>query len=120
MQIAFKKVIKEGLDFSLEKDGLNFFGKVYAKPNGLVQCVGNIKGSVEHVCDRCGDDVDLDLDESIDIFISNGIYKNSETDQIDVVEFYEDFIDFGDILDSEIEAFKSDYHYCQNCINIKE
>ncbi|MFV0481708.1 MAG: DNA-binding protein [Campylobacteraceae bacterium] len=115
MQIAFKKVVKEGLDFSLHVKETKFFGKVYPKRDSLVLCQGDIKGEVSHICDRCGKDMVLDVNEKVEILISDGIYEG-DTDEFDVVEFYDGLIDFDELLNSEIEAIKSDYHYCENCL----
>jgi uncharacterized metal-binding protein YceD (DUF177 family) len=120
LQIAFKKVNKEGIEFSLNTEELNFFGKLYTKSNGLVSCKAKIEGETSHICDRCGDDLVLKIDEDIDIFISNGVYENNEKDEIDVVEFYDEIIYLDEILNSEVEALRSDYHYCNKCINFKE
>lgn len=120
MQIAFKKVIKDETEFSLKENGLGFFGKVYTKSSGLISCAGEIKGQSPHICDRCGEDIILNIDENINLLISDGIYKPKEEDEIEVIEFYDEVIDFSEILASEVEAIKSDYHYCDKCKNIKE
>lgn len=115
MQISFKKVNKEGIDFSLHVKELNFFGKLFAEQNSLVLCKGKIKGNISHICDICGSDMVLEIDQDVDIFISDGIYKSNKENEFDVVEFYGGIIDLDEVLNSEIEAIKSDYYYCKEC-----
>ena len=50
--------------------------------------------------------------------ISNGIYKGKEENLEDVVEFFDGFVNLEEVLTSEIEAFKSDYFYCDKCKNL--
>ncbi|MDR2341485.1 MAG: DUF177 domain-containing protein [Campylobacteraceae bacterium] len=121
MEIAFKKVSKEGLDFSLKYDTISFFGKVYQKFQTIVLLKGKIEGELEHRCDRCAEDIRLRIDEKIEMLISDGIYKMTEIDgfanedNLAIIEIYDGLINFDEILQSEIELYKSDYHYCITC-----
>ncbi|MDR1284666.1 MAG: hypothetical protein LBJ88_00525 [Campylobacteraceae bacterium] len=121
MEIAFKKVTKEGLDFSLTCDKINFFGKVYQKSPTLVLLKAKIDGELEHRCDRCAEDICLIIGEQIEMLISDGTYKTTKTDKcvtqdaLAVIEIYDGLINFNEILQSEIESYKSDYHYCVTC-----
>ncbi|MDR0579143.1 MAG: DUF177 domain-containing protein [Campylobacteraceae bacterium] len=121
MEIAFKKVSKEGLDFSLKHDTISFFGKLYQKSPMIVLLKGKIEGELEHRCDRCAEDIRLRVDEKIEMLISDGIYKTTEVDgfvnenNLAVVEIFDGLINFDEILQSEIELYKSDYHYCITC-----
>jgi uncharacterized metal-binding protein YceD (DUF177 family) len=116
LEIAFKKVAKEALDFELVKDGVRFFGKVSKKSDGLILLKADLAGKISHSCDRCGEDLEIEINEPLEILVSDGIYKGA-ADEIDVIEFYDGFIDFDEILQSEIESVKSDYHYCAKCKN---
>jgi uncharacterized metal-binding protein YceD (DUF177 family) len=116
LEIAFKKIAKEGSDFALKQEKIDFFGRVSLLSQTMVSLKAKIEGEIEHNCDRCGEDIVLKLDESVEIIISDGIYKG-ETDVLDVVEIHDGLISFDDILQSEVEAYKSDYHYCDRCNN---
>jgi hypothetical protein len=116
LQIAFKKVAKESLGFESVKQGVRFFGRLFRKSDKLVLLKASLVGEISHVCDRCGGDLTLEINEALEIFVSDGIYKG-KTDEMDVIEFYDGFIDFDEILQSEIESIKSDYHYCAQCKN---
>ncbi|MDR1614208.1 MAG: hypothetical protein LBS26_01425 [Campylobacteraceae bacterium] len=116
MEIAFRKIAKEALDFELVKERVKFFGKVFRKSSDLVLLKADLIGEISHVCDRCGEDLKLEINEPLEILLSNGVY-NGEIDEIDVVEFYDGYIYFDEILQSEIESIKSGYHYCNKCKN---
>jgi uncharacterized metal-binding protein YceD (DUF177 family) len=121
LEIAFKKVNKEGFDFSLTCGKINFFGKVYQKSPILVLLKAKLEGELEHKCDRCAEDICLIVDEQIEMLISDGAYKTTKTDKfiiqdtLAVIEVYDGLINFNEILQSEIELYKSDYHYCTTC-----
>jgi uncharacterized metal-binding protein YceD (DUF177 family) len=121
LEIGFKKVSKEGLDFSLTCDKINFFGKVYQKSPTIILLKAKLEGELEHKCDRCAEDISLTVNEQIEMLISDGIYKATKVDELTdqdtlaVVEIYDGLINFDEILQSEIELYKSDYHYCTTC-----
>ncbi|MGP1485157.1 MAG: hypothetical protein ACTTJC_03560 [Campylobacter sp.] len=118
MKIAFSNIANNEIPFDLNLDGLNFSGKLKRIDSNLVQCLVDLKGKISHICDRCGDDINLSLDQNIDLILSNGIYKNEEENLVDVVEFFDGFVDLQEVLVSEIEAYKSDYFYCEKCKNL--
>jgi hypothetical protein len=114
LEIAFKKIAKESVDFELLGENIKLSGKVLRKTADLVLLKADLVGQISHICDRCGDELDLEINEPLEIFLSDGIYKG-EIDDIDVMEFYDGVIDFNEILQSEVESIKSDYHYCSKC-----
>ena len=57
-------------------------------------------------------------DEDVNLILSDGIYKDEEENLDDAVEFFDGFINLEEVLTSEIEAFKSDYFYCEKCKNL--
>lgn len=85
----------------------------------LVKLKAKITGKLETICARCGKDLELQIDENIELLISDGIYESTD-DELDVVETNNSVIDFDDIVQSEIESIKSDYHVCSDCINDSE
>jgi uncharacterized metal-binding protein YceD (DUF177 family) len=116
VEIAFKKIAKEVLNFELLNENMKLSGAVFRKSPDLVLLKADMFGQVSHICDRCGNELSLEINEPLEIFLSDGIYKG-EIDKIDVVEFYGGVIDFNEILQSEIESIKSGYHYCSKCKN---
>ncbi|WP_297936565.1 YceD family protein [uncultured Campylobacter sp.] len=118
MKISFAKITNNQMPFELNSDGLNFNGELKRINQNLVSCKGNIVGEIAHNCDRCGEDINLKLDEDVNLILSDGIYKDKEENLDDVVEFFDGFINLEEVLTSEIEAFKSDYFYCDKCKNL--
>lgn len=115
MQILFKKILHNEITFETKLENICFYGKVQRQTRDLVLCKGKIEGVFPHICDRCGEEFELKIDEEIELFASDGIYEKE--DSLDIIEFENGILDFDALLHSEIEAYKSDYHYCKNCSN---
>ena len=113
MKISFVKISKEPVKFDIENNGVKFNAEIKKTSETLYKCNGRILGSIPYICDRCGDEFELGLDEEVDLILSDGVYKGS--DSLDVVEFFDGSIDVEEILQSEVEAIKSDYFYCDKC-----
>ncbi|QCD44252.1 hypothetical protein [Campylobacter mucosalis] len=118
MKLSFLKVTKQPSDFKLEKDSLNFSGFVVRQDPKIVKCQGKILGNTPHICDRCGDEISLQIDQDVDLLLSDGVYKDEPDELSNIFEFFDGEINFDDIFVSEIEAYKSDYFYCENCKNL--
>ena len=118
MKIEFRKITKDKKPFSLERGDLRFSGDFRRLSNSIVEIDYSIKGKFLHSCDGCAEDFELEIDENSSLEVSDGAYSG---DNIDVFESFNGFVDFDEIFQSEIEAIKSDYHYCKKCIeNFKE
>ncbi|MDA3077235.1 DUF177 domain-containing protein [Campylobacter sp. JMF_04 NA10] len=113
MKISFVKITKEPIKFDIQSGGVKFSGELHKSGESLYQCNAQICGAIPYICDRCGSEFELNLDENVDLMLSDGIYKGS--DSLDVIEFFEGSIDIDEILQSEVEAIKSDYFYCDKC-----
>ena len=60
------------------------------------------------------------MNERVEVFASDGLYKDQEGEELlNIIEFFDGLIDLEVVLQSEIEAFKSDYHYCGQCEQLK-
>lgn len=117
MKIAFAKAFsKEEVKASLKLDEDEFFlsGK-FKKALPLYRFVGNIGYRLSLPCDMCAQDFFLEDKEEFDVYFSDGIYKQQDKDFKEVIEFYDGFVDFDEIMNSEIIAIKSGYHKCENC-----
>ena len=106
------------MPFELNLDGVKFNGDLKRINQNLVSCKGKIVGEIAHNCDRCGEDINVKLDEDVNLILSDGIYKDDEENLEDVVEFFDGFVNLEEVLTSEIEAFKSDYFYFEKCKNL--
>jgi len=114
MKINFKKIPQTGVDFETSSEEIKFYGKLEKHSRDLVHCIGSLEGILVCQCDRCGDDMSLHVDEKIDLFASDGLYKSGK-ELLEVIEFFEETIDLDTILLGEVETLRSDYHYCSTC-----
>ena len=114
MRISFLKVSNSDTKFSLNLDGIDFFG-LFKRDRDKVKIDGTIKGAIDLNCNRCGVEFSYDIDEDLLLWVNDGYYKG---DEIDIIETHDGFVDLKKILISEIESIKSDYHYCGSCIKI--
>jgi len=120
MKIEFKKIPTTGIHFETSLDDIEFFGEALKTDKTMVKCTGELKGSFFHLCDRCGESFKLAVNERVEVFASDGLYEDHEGEELlNIIEFFDDSIDVDMILQSEIEAFKSDYHYCGQCEQLK-
>ena len=115
MTIEFRKVPKEGIDFSVTREGVTFSGTAVKDKGTLLKCCGMLQGKLDHACDRCGEPMIIDLDEQIEVWASDGIMNITEDELLNIIEFVDEKVDFNEMMESEIEAIKSDYFYCQAC-----
>ncbi len=113
MRVDFKKIKNKTNKFKIEKDGTKFFGE-FSKSKDFVDIKGKLQKNLDVICDRCGKDFLLKVDEEIVLKAHDGVFKGYLEDS-DVVEFYDGYLDFDEILNSEIESIKLDYHLCDEC-----
>ena len=111
MKIAFSKVTNNKIPFEIKENGIVFSGNLVSLTHNLVKCHAEINGEMTHNCDRCGNDINIKINESVELILSDGIYKDSEDCLDDAIEFFDGFINLDDVLVSEIEAYKSNYFY---------
>jgi len=114
MEVAFKKIPTTGIDFESVIEGFKFSGIAKKESKNLVECKGQLQGSMEHQCDRCGNEFEVEINEDISIYANDGLY-DSDGNLLNVVEFFDDCVNFDIMLESEIGIIKSDYHYCSTC-----
>ena len=115
MKIHFRKITKTPLDFSIKSNEITFKGYLEYHNAKLVLLHANLKGIVDTQCSRCGEDIKLPVDDTIEFFVSDGISNDNEV-EIDVIESFDSTVDLDELLHSEIGLIKSDYHSCKNCI----
>jgi len=119
MRIAFRKVPLEGVDVNLQRDDVFLHAHTKRESANMLLCEGKLEGELEHLCDRCGSPMVLKVDEVVSVWISDQALPPSEEELPNAIEFFDGFVDFEELFTSELEAFKSDYFYCKNCINIQ-
>ncbi len=117
MKVALRKVTKTPLDFRVVSDTITFKGSLEYHSGKLILLKATLSGLLEKSCDSCAEEFTMPLNEKIEFFISDGMYEEENDTLLDVVESFDGVIDIDEILNSEIELIKSDYHSCQNCKN---
>ena len=120
MQIEFKKIPTTGVHFEVSLGDIVVGGNATKIDKTMVRVDGTMCGLIAHACDRCATEFNLKVDEKVEVFASDGLYEDkSGEDLLNIVEFFDGSINFDTILQSELEALKSDYHYCGGCEQIQ-
>lgn len=116
MKISLRKVSTAPLDFEVNSKKITFKGYLQYDSSKLILLKAKLSGKIDTDCDICADEFELDIDEEIEFFISDGLYRKSEDSLLlDVVECMNSTADLEEILKSEIELIKADYNSCDNC-----
>lgn len=112
MKIAFAKIGSEPTNIAFSLDSVSFEGFLKRKKEGQVLASGKLKGTLSHLCDSCGKDIEISIDEDLELILNDG---QSNESSLDIVEFYDGFIDLDELVNGELESIKSDYFYCKEC-----
>jgi uncharacterized metal-binding protein YceD (DUF177 family) len=115
VKVILRKVTKTPLDFEVKSDEITFKGYLEYHGGKLILLKADLKGPLDTQCSACGEDFRLKLDEKIEFFISDGLFNDENNIDIDVVESFNSSADIDELLLSEIELIKSDYHTCGSC-----
>ena len=115
MKVGLRKVTKTPLDFEIKDNEVVFKGYLQYNADKLILLKANLKGSLTTQCSRCGKELKLPANEEIEFFISDGVFNDEDNIELDVVESYNSTADLEELLNSEIELIKSDYHFCEKC-----
>ncbi|WP_226799956.1 hypothetical protein [Arcobacter suis] len=83
----------------------------------LVKIDAVLKGSTDIDCCRCGITEEIEVDEELHLLLSDGVYKSDESEYL-VIEVENSLIDFDEIIESELNSIKSDYHMCNECVQL--
>jgi uncharacterized metal-binding protein YceD (DUF177 family) len=115
LKITLRKVTKTPLDFEVKSNEITFKGYLAYHSGKLILLKANLLGSLTKPCDICAEEFKLSVDEKVEFFISDGIYEDDGNIDLDVVESLDGIVDIEELLASEIELIKSDYHSCDSC-----
>jgi len=116
MKIEFKKVPQTEKEFNLNFDSVEFSGTFCRISQNLIKLSGTIKGNFFVDCYKCGVEHPIYIDEKHSFILSDGIFlsENEREDEL-IMEVENHIVDFDEILMSELESIKSDYHICDSC-----
>jgi uncharacterized metal-binding protein YceD (DUF177 family) len=115
LKVTLRKVTKVPLDFEVKFNEITFKGYLEYYSGKLILLHAKIEGLLDKPCDFCSEDIKIPVNETVEFFISDGIYEDEENIDLDVVESINGIVDIEELLNSEIELIKSDYHSCENC-----
>jgi uncharacterized metal-binding protein YceD (DUF177 family) len=115
MKIEFKKVPQTTKELVVEFNSVKIEGTFCKISPSLVKVDAVLKGTTEIDCCRCGITEIKEVDEELNLLLSDGIYKGNEEEYL-VIEVENSLIDFDEIINSELNSIKSDYHICKECI----
>jgi len=117
MKIEFRKIPLNSSEFEITFNSVKFLGTFSKMSSKLAKINANLSGNCDVDCCRCGTNVIVNLDENIDFLVSDGIYESTQNDDEEfvIVEVQDHMLDFDEVLHSEMESLKSEYHVCDKC-----
>ena len=115
MKIEFRKAPSVSKELEIIHNSVKIEGTFCKISQSLVKIDAVLKGSTDIDCCRCGVTEEIEVDEELHLLLSDGIYKNDESEYL-VIEVENSLIDFDEIIQSEVNSIKSDYLLCKDCI----
>jgi uncharacterized metal-binding protein YceD (DUF177 family) len=113
MKIVFDKIGSTKKPFELSVLDVSLEGTLVKSGYHRVRLEGELDGSVELSCDRCGDAYAYDMKSSLHLTLSDEIIETK--DDLDIIEFINGVIDLEFIVQSEIASIENSFHCCQKC-----
>ena len=117
MKIEFRKVPQTPKELIIEYNSVKIEGTFCKISQSLVKVDAVLQGSTDIDCCRCGETEEIEVNEELHLLLSDGIYKNDESEYL-VIEVEDSIIDFDEIIQSELNSIKSDYHLCDECTQL--
>ena len=114
MKIEFRKIPLNSSEFEINSDSVKFSGTFSKISSKLAKIDGIIQGQLEVDCCKCGQSMEIPLEESTTFLVSDGVYSSEDEEYI-VIEVENHILDFDEILQSELESLKSEYYICDTC-----
>jgi uncharacterized metal-binding protein YceD (DUF177 family) len=123
MKIPFLNIgpSPKAIDQTLKGEDFNvtITATLLKKGLGMAILDGTLKGTIQLPCDRCGEIFPYHVDEKVTLKITDRPHKSSEgmgdEQDYDIIEFLDGIVDLDEIIISEVNAIKFDYHRCENC-----
>ena len=118
MKIAFDKIGSTAKPIELSSEGVLLEGTLKKSGYHQVTLDAHMKGCIELSCDRCGVTFNYDIDNDLQLRLSDLV--SEDKDDLDIIEILDGEIDVSYILQSEINTLKNAYNYCGKCDNSDE
>jgi len=113
MKIVFDKIGSTKKPFKLSVSGISLEGTLVKSGYHRVKLEGELQGSIELTCDRCGKEYQEDMKSPLQLTLSDEVIETE--DDLDIIEFIDGVIDLDFIVQSEIASVENSYHYCKKC-----
>ena len=117
MKIEFRKVPQTPKELEVEYNSVKLEGTFCKISQSLVKVDAVLLGNIDIDCCRCGITEVIEVDEELHLLLSDGIYNKDESEYL-VIEVENNLIDFDEIIESELNSIKSDYHICKDCLQL--
>ena len=117
MKIEFRKVPQTTKELVVDYNSVKIEGTFCKISQSLVKVDAVLLGNTDIDCCRCGITEVIEVDEELHLLLSDGVYKKDESEYL-VIEVENGLIDFNEIIESELNSIKSDYHICNNCLQL--
>jgi len=118
MKIQFDKIGSFPKPFEIVFENIILKGDLRKSGYHLVTLNGTMVGDIVLDCDRCGKSYIHPFNSTLKLSLSDQVLKDKE--DLDIIEFLDGVVDITYILESEINAQKSTYHYCPECDSCDE
>jgi len=117
VKIEFRKLPIEATKFEISSNSVKFLGTFSKITSNLAKIDTTLLGDCDVDCCKCGTSINIILDENVNFLVSDGLYTQDsrDDDEAIVIELEDHFVDFDEILHSEIESLKSEYYICDAC-----
>jgi uncharacterized metal-binding protein YceD (DUF177 family) len=116
--VSFSKVTSSPNEYRVSDDGVELVSQLTLSHHHLVKANSTLKGEIAIECSRCLEEFTKEVDSSFELLLSDGEYRGN--DSLDVIEFFDGKIDLDQVLKSEIESYRNDYHLCGACEALDE
>ena len=116
MKIEFRKIPLQETEFEIISNSVKFLGTFSKISSKLAKINSKLSGNCDVDCCKCGITFDVPVDSEIEFLLSDGIYSSESNDEeLVIIEVEDHFLDFNEVLHSELESLRSEYHVCDNC-----
>ena len=117
MKIEFRKVPQTPKELEVEYNSVKIEGTFCKISQSLVKVDAVLLGNTDIDCCRCEIAEVIEVDEELHLLLSDGVYNKDESEYL-VIEVENNLIDFDEIIESELNSIKSDYHICKDCLQL--
>ena len=117
MKIEFRKAPQTTKELVVEYNSVKIEGTFCKISQSLVKVDAVLLGNTDIDCCRCGISEIIEVDEELHLLLSDGVYNKDESEYL-VIEIENNLIDFDEIIESELNSIKSDYHICKDCLQL--